>query len=792
MRIANGNEFFTRRHSCAKRQLDVLLLMAVSHAFVVEFRYTTPYFPNLTYTRRIRRNGDARRVGFLYTPLQCGSLSGSLNAGRNLRVNPRVLDYRALLTTMVYSTRSEGRLDRLLQSPWYRQLWGLCIFGVVFYVAYHYGMSFSPACASPFWFPDTVLLCALLLSPSQKWWIYIVGMLPIRLFSPVAHGIPIWFLLATYAIDSAKGILAAWALRRFIRNPLRLASVKDFGFFCIIVVLSVPAVSAFAGAGARYFLNSPFWPAWQQWFLGDAVTHAVLTPAALWCLFAWQHGIGKLSRARLLEAPALALALILTIRLAFASDIKGMDFPMSYFYAPIPLLFWAAVRFGMSGASGATIVLTSITVHAAIQGRGPFFGKSPSEAALILQEYLLFRTAPLYLVAILIQQKEDAEHSLRESEERFRIMADTAPVLIWMSGTDKLCNFFNRGWLDFTGRTMEQELGNGWAEGVHPQDLEHCVQIYHSAFDARQPFEMEYRLRRRDGEYRWVLDRGVPRHDTEGDFLGYIGSVMDLTDRKRAEEARQDLVHASRLAVMGEFTAMIAHELNQPLHAILTNIDAARILLDVKIAPVAEMRQILADIRADNLRANEAIRHIRALVSKREMEMQLLDMNATVSEVVRLAKGDAFRRGVRLHEDCRAPLATVQGDVVHLQHVVLNLIVNAMDAMKDNAESDRHLFVSTTSHDDLVEVAVKDTGHGIPVGDLARVFNSFFTTKRDGMGIGLSMCRSIVQMHSGIIWAENNRDGKGTTFRFSLPAVATEAASPTTAGQQGECLVGGA
>ena len=692
---------------------------------------------------------------------------------------------------MFFSTASESRLDSLLRSPWIRQLVGFCIFGIASYFSFVFAVSFSPSFGTAFWFPDTVLLCALLLNQPRNWWIYLLGVLPVRLLGLLPHAPP-WFVLGTFVIDSLKAVLAATVLRRFLGDPLRLGSIKEFVLFCCFAVLLIPAAAATAGAGLNQLRGLPYRETWQKWFLADALTQAVVTPAVLFWLFAWRRGIKMPSVKSAIERAVIAAGLILTARIMYSTDMNGKDFPASCFYAPIPLLFWAAIRFGMEGASGAVAILTSLSVAAALRHQGPFFEKSPEDTALILQEFLLFRSIPLYVVAILIQQKADAEHLLRESEERFRIMADTAPVLIWMAGTDKLCNFFNRGWLEFTGRTMERELGNGWVEGVHPQDFQHCVQIYHSAFDGRRPFEIEYRLRRHDGEYRWVLDRGVPRYDSEGDFVGYIGSVVDLTDRKRAEEARQDLVHASRLAVMGELTAMIAHELNQPLHAILNNIDSARILLDVKIAPMAEVREILADIRADNLRASEAIRHIRALVSKREMEMNLLDMNGTVSEVVRLAKGDAFRRGVRLHEDCRAPLATVRGDVVHLQQVVLNLIVNAMDAMKDNAESDRHLFVSTTSHEDFLEVAVRDVGHGIPVGDLARVFNSFFTTKRDGMGIGLSMCRSIVQMHSGIIWAENNRDGKGTTFRFSLPAVVTEVVSPATAGEQGECLVGGA
>src|SRR5882724_13332723 len=144
-------------------------------------------------------------------------------------------------------------------------------------------------------------------------------------------------------------------------------------------------------------------------------------------------------------------------------------------------------------------------------------------------------------------QDSRAKDSLRESDQRFCAMADAAPVMIWMSGVDMLCNFFNEPWLAFTGRTTEQELGNGWAEGVHPDDLQRCLEVYTSSFEARRPFSMEYRLRRADGEYRWILDRGIPRYAPDGGFVGYIGSAVDVTDGKLTEEAlrtaRAELAH---------------------------------------------------------------------------------------------------------------------------------------------------------------------------------------------------------------------------------------------------------
>jgi PAS domain S-box-containing protein len=393
-------------------------------------------------------------------------------------------------------------------------------------------------------------------------------------------------------------------------------------------------------------------------------------------------------------------------------------------------------------------------------------------------------------LAMNLNRRRKAERSLRESEQRFRTMADCAPVLIWMSGTDKTCAFVNRSWLEFTGRKLEQELGNGWAECLDLEHREQCLKIYHTAFDARMPFEMEYRLRRHDGEYRWMTDRGVPRYDANHEFLGYVGVAIDLTDRKSAEEARQRLAHTSRLTVVGELTAMIVHELNQPLVATRFNVESAKALLDPQSATSEGLLEILSDIHADNRRASEAIQRIRTLVSKHELQIQPVDINACVSEVVRMLRSELQHRSVQLHTDWQAPSAIVSGDAVHLQHVILNLIVNGMDAMKDCRQSERHLFVSTAANvDGYVEVSISDSGRGIEIENLSRIFESFYTTKPDGMGMGLFLARLIVQSHAGRLWAENNKNGKGTTLRFILPMEPIETSKPSLE-EQSACATG--
>ena len=286
---------------------------------------------------------------------------------------------------------------------------------------------------------------------------------------------------------------------------------------------------------------------------------------------------------------------------------------------------------------------------------------------------------------------------------------------------------------------------------------------------SRPEFALEYASRTAAGE-RWFAMSVVPLSRSEG---GAVVSHTDITERKRAEmeaqRSRQELAHFTRVSTMGELTASLAHELNQPLAGILANAQAARRFLDATPPELDEVRDILADIVEDDKRAAEVIQRLRDLLRKDEGQDVLLDLNDLIRDVVKLVSSDAVIRNVTVTLDLDPEPAMVYGDRVQLQQVVLNLLLNAMEAMAECVGGDRLVTVRTRNiRPQTVQVSVQDTGPGLRDGTQELVFEPFYTTKPAGMGMGLAIARSIIEAHGGVIWASNNPT-RGATFHFALP-----------------------
>jgi PAS domain S-box-containing protein len=363
---------------------------------------------------------------------------------------------------------------------------------------------------------------------------------------------------------------------------------------------------------------------------------------------------------------------------------------------------------------------------------------------------------------------------VRESEERFRNMADSAPVMIWVSGPDKLCTFFNQGWLKFTGRTLAQELGNGWAEGVHSEHLDRSWDTYASSFDARRAFQMEYRLRRADGQYRWVLDSGVPRFDPRGGLLGYIGSCVDIEDLKLAHE---EILVKQKMETVGTLAGGIAHDFNNLLGGVLAHTELALAELASGSNPAEE----LESIHDAALRGAEIVRQLMIYAGEDVEVVELVDVSGIVHSMLELLKVSVSKH-VRLESDLSKHTRSVRANTAQIRQIVMNLFYNASEAIGNRdgvirvttrqvtAGSDSSLANSEhTAAGDYVQLDVSDTGRGMTPEVQAKAFDPLFTTKPTGShGHGLAVVKRIVELHHGTIRV-STEPGKGTTFQIALP-----------------------
>jgi PAS domain S-box-containing protein len=373
-----------------------------------------------------------------------------------------------------------------------------------------------------------------------------------------------------------------------------------------------------------------------------------------------------------------------------------------------------------------------------------------------------------------IEDRKRAEEKVRQSETELRQLIDAIPQQVFVFNPDWSPLFANRQELDYTGLTQQEvHSKDAVARIVHPEDLKKLEAVREQARSNGAPFETEARIRGKDGHYRWFLIRDNPLRDEQGRVMRWYGTRTDIEDQKRAEEASRkaqaDLAHVTRIMTMGEFAASIAHEVNQPLTGVIAHAGTCSRWLAAQPPDMEQARRTLGLIVRDGNRAIEVIGRIRALTKKAPPRRDRLNINTAILEVIALTHTELQRDRVELRTNLSIDLPLVPADRVQLQQVILNLIVNAMEAMSGVGDRPRELVVVTGAGDaNDVFVEVRDSGLGLDPANLSRLFDSFYTTKPEGMGMGLSISRSIIEAHGGRLWATPNQI-HGAVFRFTLP-----------------------
>ena len=373
-----------------------------------------------------------------------------------------------------------------------------------------------------------------------------------------------------------------------------------------------------------------------------------------------------------------------------------------------------------------------------------------------------------------------AEERARESEERFRNVADNAPVLIWLADTTKKSVWFNKPWLEFTGRTMELEISRDWSEAIHPDDVERCVKNYNDCFDKRETYSMEYRLRRADGEYRWILDNGVPRFTSKNEFLGYIGSCTDIHERKQAETENVRLLEDAKQAraqaeiqsrLKDEFVGTVSHELRTPLNAILGWTQMLRSGMIEQTQHNRAIEVIERNARSQAQLIEDLLDITRITTGKLRLNMQPVNLAQVIEAAIDTVRPAADAKEIEIRKAFKPFVEPVFGDADRLQQVIWNLLSNAVKFSEANSRID----VQIARQGAAVEIAITDQGKGIEPDFLPYVFDRFrqqdaaATRKHGGLGLGLAIVRHIVELHGGTVAAESAGENQGATFAVRLP-----------------------
>ena len=594
----------------------------------------------------------------------------------------------------------------------------------------------------PVWPGNAFLVAILLLAPRRIWPVFLAAGLAGFIIYDLQAGLAIRFIALLNLADIVEILTVAFGVRYVLCSVPRMNSLASLAKYSLFAVILAPISAASIGAVA-YGGGYGVW--WKINFLTEALALLTLTPAILSWVDVIRTGANR-SYSYYLELVALYTALIGVAYSTFLSP--GHSNRPTLLYSLVPFLLWSALRFGVMGVSTSLSILVFLSVWGAVHGRGPFSGAAPLENALNLQSFILIASTSFMVLAALVDEHSQSLCESRESESRFRLVANTAPVMIWVSGPDKLCTYFNQPWLEFTGRPLEAELGNGWVAGVHAQDVQGCLNTYTQAFDSRESCDMEYRLRRHDGQYRWVHDLGVPRFNADGTFAGYIGTCLDITEQKLAEETLSSM-NRKLIEAHEEERTWIARELHDDINQRLALLAVSMDLVNYKLPNSASDAKL--SIRAAKQQIRDLCGDIQALSHR--LHCSKLEYLGLASAASGFCREVSERQGIEIDFQCDViPKNLCQEISLCLFRVLQEALQNAM-----KHSGSRHFQVFLKCSSDEIALTVSDSGIG---------FDPCEITKAHGLGI--TSMRERLKLVDGEL-SIDSRQHLGTTVRARVP-----------------------
>jgi PAS domain S-box-containing protein len=619
------------------------------------------------------------------------------------------------------------------------------------------------------WPPNVILLVAFLLSPVRLWPVVVVFALLSQLAVAATMAIPLGRSLGMFTGNLSQPLLAASVLLRLGHREDMLDTLRGTTAFVAIAAVGGPAVASLISALTLSVTGwvDDFWQLWRMRFVTNVLSTIVLVPPLL-TVVRWR------AMPRPIGPPVAEFLVLLTCLTATERLVSTVATPVTVsplLFAPLPFLLWAAARFGQAGLG---VVLCYITLFRYFADTHPGHALfTPHDAMVATQLTLTALSLPLIVLSALLSERRRSEESLRAGHTRHALATAAGSVGVWdwnLSTNEVYVDPSLDEMLGFAAGEIGRRVED-WQRRIHPDDLPRLMGLVRAHSEGQSPaVEATVRLLHRDGDVRWFIVRGVIVD--RGPVMRMVGTTTNITAQKAAEqaldEAKAELARLTRLSEMGGLTAAIAHEVNQPLCAIVANASAALRWLGSDRPDLMQVRDALTDVVCDGKRASDLIRRTRSLFERGGLERRPVDVNDVIASALALTRGPLDAGGIAVRTDLDPALPLVRADPVQLQQVFCNLVINAVEAMSRGG-AEPVLRVVTRHHEPGVVMArVVDTGVGFGHDDPERVFRPLVTTRPEGMGIGLSMSRVIVEMHGGRLWATPT-DGGGATFHVLLP-----------------------